>query len=41
MNVDITTNKETTEESMYEYMTSNGMKVDKKERKLTQLTNTP
>ena len=38
MNVDITTNKETIGESMYEYMRSNGMKVDKKERKLTQLT---
>jgi hypothetical protein len=41
MNVDITTNKETIGESMNEYMTSNGMKVDKKERKLTQLTDTP
>jgi hypothetical protein len=30
MNVDIVTNKETIGESMYEYMTSNGMKVDKK-----------
>jgi hypothetical protein len=30
MNVDITTNKETVGESMYEYMTSNGMKVNKK-----------
>jgi hypothetical protein len=30
MNVDITTNKETIGESMYEYMASNGMKVDKK-----------
>jgi hypothetical protein len=39
MNVDITTNKETIGESMYEYITSNGMKVDKK-RKLTQLTDT-
>jgi hypothetical protein len=40
MNVDITTNKETIGESMYEYMTSSGMKMDKKERKLTQLTDT-
>jgi hypothetical protein len=40
MNVDITTNKETIGESMYEYMIKNGMKVDKKERKLTQLTDT-
>jgi ABC-type ATPase with predicted acetyltransferase domain len=40
MNVDITTNKETIGESMYEYMISNGMKLDKKERKLTQLTDT-
>jgi hypothetical protein len=40
MNVDIVTNKETIGESMYEYMTSNGMKMDKKERKLTQLTDT-
>jgi hypothetical protein len=39
MNV-VTTNKETIGESMYEYMTSKGMKVDKKERKLTQLTDT-
>jgi hypothetical protein len=40
MNVDITTNKETIGESMYKYMISNGMEVDKKERKLTQLTDT-
>jgi hypothetical protein len=40
MNVDIITNKETIGESMCEYMTLNGMKVDKKERKLTQLTDT-
>jgi hypothetical protein len=40
MNVDITTNKETIGESMYEYMIKNNMKVDKKERKLTQLTDT-
>jgi hypothetical protein len=40
MNIYITTNKETIGESMYEYMRSNGMKVDKKERKLTQLTDT-
>jgi hypothetical protein len=40
MNVDIVTNKETIGESMCEYMRSNRMKVDKKERKLTQLTDT-
>jgi hypothetical protein len=40
MNVHVTTNKETIGESMYEYMTKNNMKVDKKERKLTQLTDT-
>jgi hypothetical protein len=40
MNVDIITNKETIGESMCEYMTSNGMKVDEKERKFTQLTDT-
>jgi hypothetical protein len=40
MNVDIETNKETIGEIMYEYMTSNGMSTDKKERKLTQLTDT-
>jgi hypothetical protein len=40
MNVDITTNKQTIRESMNEYMRENNMKVDKKERKLTQLTDT-
>jgi hypothetical protein len=35
MNVDITTNKETIGERMYEYMRENNMKVDRKERKLT------
>jgi hypothetical protein len=40
MNVDIKTNKETIGEIMYEYMTSNGMSTNKKERKLTQLTDT-
>jgi hypothetical protein len=40
MNVDIKTNKETVKKIMYEYMISNGMSTDKKERKLTQLTDT-
>jgi hypothetical protein len=40
INVDIITNKEPIGESMYEYMILNSMKVDKKERKLTQLTDT-
>jgi hypothetical protein len=40
MNVDIKTNKETIGEIMYEYMISNCMSTDKKERKLTQLTDT-
>jgi hypothetical protein len=40
MNVDIKTNKEPTGEIMYVYMASNVMSTDKKERKLTQLTNT-
>jgi hypothetical protein len=35
MNVDIKTNKEAIGEIMYEYMISNGMSTDKKERKLT------
>jgi hypothetical protein len=40
MNVDITTDEKTIGESTYEYMVKNNMKVDKKERKLTQLTDT-
>jgi hypothetical protein len=40
MNVDIKTNKETIGETMCEYMTKNNMSTNRKERKLTQLTDT-
>jgi hypothetical protein len=40
MNVDIKTNRKTIGETMYEYMTKNNISVNKKERKLTQLTDT-
>jgi len=36
-NVDIVTNRETIGDFMYNYMTKNGMKVEQKERKLTNL----
>jgi hypothetical protein len=40
MNVDIKTNKENIGETMFEYMKNNNMTTDRKERKLTQLTDT-
>jgi hypothetical protein len=40
MNVDIKTNKETIGETMCEYMIKNNMSTNRKERKLTQLTDT-
>jgi hypothetical protein len=40
MNVDIKTNKENIGETMFEYMKNNNMPTNRKERKLTQLTDT-
>jgi hypothetical protein len=40
MNIDIKTDEETIGKTMYEYMEANGISRDKKERKLTQLTDT-
>jgi hypothetical protein len=40
MNVDIKTNKETIGETMCEYMIKNNMSINRKETKLTQLTDT-
>jgi hypothetical protein len=40
MNIDIRTDESTIGKNMYEYMKANGISRDKKERKLTQLTDT-
>jgi hypothetical protein len=40
MNVDIKTNKENIGETMFEYMKNNNMQTNRKERKLTHLTDT-
>jgi hypothetical protein len=40
MNLEITTDRETIDETMYEYMRNNGIPTGRKETKLTQLLNT-